>query len=76
MWLFDLFTWRGGIEPVQPANQAADNASDPRATERNRLRRSMMVGFILHLSGYGRSALVQLFRLGEHLRKLRAVLSM
>jgi hypothetical protein len=51
MWLFVLLTWRGGMEPAHPANKAADNASDPKATERNRLRRSMMVGFILHLSG-------------------------
>jgi hypothetical protein len=51
MWLFVLLTWRGGMEPAHPANKAVDNASDPKATERKRLRRSMMVGFILHLSG-------------------------
>jgi hypothetical protein len=64
------------MEPAHPANKAADNASDPSAIDRNRLRRLMMVGFILHLSGCGRPVLVQLHRLGEHVQKLRAVLTM
>ena len=50
IWLFDLLTWRGGMEPAHPANRAAGSANDASAIERNRLRRSMMVGFILHLS--------------------------